>query len=241
MQKLVLLFLLLPLSVFAQVSSEEIKPFKNESELSYIQTGGNSEVATINAKTTNWVERTAQHIRFGGHYIYGESKESVSARNWDANFHYDMELNPRYYLILGEVIEGNRFTNIKARYNSDIGIKYFIVRTDPETFFSELGYRYTIEDRYEFEDNLYENKGRLYVEYSRKASETVQYRFWLEYIPSFTYGTDYLINGEASVISILTSMFSLKVGYIGNYDNLPATPDLKMYDYAFTTSLVAKF
>jgi putative salt-induced outer membrane protein YdiY len=98
-----------------------------------------------------------------------------------------------------------------------------------------------VEDRYEPLENAYDHKARLYNEYDEKYSETLQYKFWLKYVPNFTDGKDYLINGEASITSILNSTFSLKVAYKGMYDNSPAKSGFKNYDYLTTTSLVAKF
>lgn len=233
MRFLMSLLLFVPVVAFAQLS--------NESELALVKTGGNSEVQTTNAKTTNiWKIDRRQH-RFGGHYIYGETKEAVSARNWDVNYKFEQEMSPHVSYYLGEVLEGNRFTGIKTRYNSDAGAKYYFIKTDLKNYFGEVGYRYSIEDRYEPEPNTYDNKARLYNELNHKVSETVQYKLWLEYIPNFTEGRDYLINGEASLTSILNSVFSLKVAYLGMYDNLPANPGLKNYDFTTTTSLVAKF
>ena len=234
-------FIFLMCILLTSISAQAESVFKNESELAYLSTGGNSEVSTVNAKTTNWFNEASQQTRFGGHYIYGESNTGVSARNWDVNGRYEIELAPRFYLLMGEVIEGNRFVGIKTRYNSDLGLKYYFIQNDLKLFFSEAGYRYAIEDRDSPEPNTYDNKGRLYTEYSQKTSETVQYRLWLEYVPNFTMGSDYLINGEASVTSILSSTFSLKVAYNGMYDNLPASSSFKSYDYAFSTSIVAKF
>jgi putative salt-induced outer membrane protein len=110
-----------------------------------------------------------------------------------------------------------------------------------KNFFSELGYRYTIEDRYQPEDNQYSNKARAYTEWNHKYSETFRYRLWAEYVPNFSQSKDYLMVYEASLTSILTSMFSLKVAYKGMYDNVPAVMGNKNYDYTYTTSLVAKF
>lgn len=222
-------------------SSVAMAQFANESQYALLQTGGNSQVQTQNAKTTNTYKWTANQVGFGGHYTYGESAETVSARNWDLNGKYERELSKDISVVGGEVIEGNRFTGIKTRYNTDIGVKHYFLRNDAQILFSELSYRYSIEDRYAPIANTYDNKGRSYNEFSHKFSETVQYKVWLEYVPNFTAGSDYLINGEASVTTILSSVFSLKVAYLGNYDNLPAKSDLKNYDYATTTALVAKF
>jgi putative salt-induced outer membrane protein len=232
--KLFLFALLVALPVFAQ--------FKDESELAHIKTGGNSEVQTVNTKTTNWYTWDLNKTTFGGHYIYGESKDGVSARNWDVNAKYERELSKKTSVVGGEVVEGNRFIDIKARYNSDIGFRYYYVKEDPQYLLSELSYRYTIEDRYSPKGGtLYDNKGRFYNEYWRKYSETVSYKIWLEYVPNFTDNSDYLVNGEASLMSILNSVFSLKVAYLGMYDNKPAKSGFKNYDYATTTSLVVKF
>lgn len=223
------------------MASQAFAQFTNESQYALLQTGGNSQVQTQNAKTTNAYKWDMNQVGFGGHYTYGESSETVSARNWDVNSKYERELNKHLSIVGGEVIEGNRFTGIKTRYNTDIGAKHYFLRDDVQILFTELSYRYSIEDRYSPIENVYDNKGRSYNEYSHKYSETVQYKVWLEYVPNFTDGKDYLVNGEASVTTILTSVFSLKVAYLGNYDNLPATSDLKNYDYATTTALVAKF
>lgn len=213
----------------------------NESELSYVQSGGNAVVQTTNAKTTHGLKWEKHAATFGGHYMYGETAQNVSARNWDLNGKVEREVSHKLSLVAGEIVEGNRFTQIKARYNSDVGAKYYYDKTDVLIFFSELSYRYTIEDRYEPLMNTYDNKARFYNEYSQKYSETVQYKLWLEYVPNFSDGRDYLVNGEASLTSILNSTFSLKVAYKGMYDNLPAAPGLKNYDFLTTTSLVAKF
>lgn len=233
MRFLMLVLVLFPALALAQLS--------NESELALVKTGGNSEVQTTNAKTTNIIKLEKKQHKFGGHYIYGETKQAVSARNWDVNYKYEHEITDKVSYYLGEVLEGNRFTGIKTRYNSDAGAKYYFIKTDLKNYFGEIGYRYSIEDRYAPAPNTYDNKARFYNELNHKISETVQYKFWLEYIPNYTDGRDYLVNGEASLTSILNSVFSLKVAYLGMYDNLPVRPGLKNYDFTTTTSLVAKF
>lgn len=226
-------FLSLSIPAFAQLT--------NESELAIIQSGGNSEVQTTNGKTSNVYKWDKYSALFGGHYTYGETTDNVSVRNWDVNGKVEQEIRQNMSFVLGEIIEGNKFIAIKARYNSDIGVKYYYTKTDMQKFFTELGYRYAVEDRYEPLENTYDHKGRLYNEFDHKYSQTLQYKLWLEYVPNFTDGKDYLVNGEASLTSILNTTFSLKVAYKGMYDNRPASPGFKNYDYLTTTSLVAKF
>jgi putative salt-induced outer membrane protein len=227
--------------LFLFFSGNAFAQYTNESELAYVQSGGNSEVSTANAKSNNVIKWEKRQSKFGGHYLYGESDSDVSARNWDVNYKYEQELTDYMSMTFGEIIEGNRFTGIKARYNTDLGLKYYHIKTDAKKVFSEVSYRYSIEDRYAPEPNTYDNKARIYNEIEHKLSQTSQYKVWLEYIPNFTERDDYLVNFEASLISILNSVFSLKVSYAGMYDSRPVTADLKNYDYNTTTALVVKF
>lgn len=234
MKLFVILMMLVSLSANAKLT--------HESEFSSVATGGNSDVQTYLARTNNVYELLEKNtFRFGGHYTYGESNADVSARDWDANGKYERALSEKTAVIAGEIIEGYRFQGIKARYNSDLGFKYYYIKSDPKNFFSELGYRYTIEDRYSPESNQNEHKARFFNEFNHKYSETLQYRLWAEYVPNFTDNRDYLVNFEGSITSILTSIFSLKVAYRGLYDSVPAVNGNANYDYNYTTSILAKF
>ena len=226
---------------FIMYSTNVLAKLKNETEIGMIESTGNSEIYTVNAKTNNTQKWSRSSINFGGYYIYGESAYTVSARNWNILTKYERELTPKLSIIFGEIIEGNKFTGIKSRYNTDLGPRYFYLKNDSQTFFSELVYRYTIEDRYAPLENTYDHKARLYNEFEHRYSSQMQYKLWLEYIPNFSDGKDYLINTEASLTAILNSTFSLRISYKGMYDNQPASSDFKNYDSITTTSLVAKF
>ncbi len=214
--------------------------FKNESEVSTVKTSGNTKVQTYLFKTLSKYEKDKATYTFGGHYTYGENRSELSARDWDVNLKYEQTLSDRLSFYLGEIVEGYRFQGVKARYNSDAGLKYFFIKSDPKNFFTELGYRYTIEDRYDLATS-YENKARAFVEWNHKTSETFQYRLWAEYVPNFTIDNDYLLTYEGSATSIINSVFSLKVSYKTIRRNVPVSDTFKKEDSLFTTSLVAKF
>lgn len=221
-------------------SASAMAKLSHESELSIVNSGGNSELQAYNGQTKNKYQFEKNSLTFGGHYTYGEANNSLSARNWDVNTKYEFGLSEDFSAIVGEIIEGNNFQDVKVRYNSDLGGRYSVIKNDVQAWFFELAYRYTAEDRFVAE-NVYQHKARTYTEWGYKYSETLQWKVWLEYVPNFSDGSDWMMTGEASMTAILTSTFSLKVAYKGLYDNLPANPTLKTYDYITTTSLVAKF
>lgn len=228
--------------------------FSNESEISSIQTGGNSKVETYNLKTLSKWNKEKSTYSFGGHYTLsaseqvddnGDEEKITSARNWDANVKYERELTKAFSFFSAIIYEGDEFSGIDQRENLDIGAKYYFTKTDKTTSFSELGLRYSVEKRTtrdeDNEDKFNFSKGRVYYEVDHKYSETVSYKFWLEYLPNFTDSEDYLVSYEPSIAVVLTNMFSLKVAYKSSYDNVPNIEGNENTDYTFTTSLIAKF
>lgn len=235
-------------SVIAQIK------FSNESEVSSIQTGGNSKVETYNLKTLSKWNKEKSTFSFGGHYTLsaseqvnedGDEEKITSARNWDVNIKYERELSEKLSVFTAIIYEGDEFSGIDQRENLDLGAKYYLTKKDKTTSFAELGLRYSLEKRTtrdeKNEDKFDFSKGRVYYEVDHKYSESVSYKFWLEYIPNFTDSEDYLVSYEPSIAVVLTNMFSLKVAYKSSYDNVPNVEGNENTDYTFTTSLIAKF
>lgn len=57
--------------------------FSNESELTIIRNGGNTEQETWNTKTLNSYNHNKNTYKLGGHYSYGKADEELNTRNWD--------------------------------------------------------------------------------------------------------------------------------------------------------------
>ncbi|MFL5785989.1 MAG: DUF481 domain-containing protein, partial [Bacteriovoracaceae bacterium] len=128
MKTLLLIFL-----VFISLNAQAL--YTTETELGYIQNGGNADIQTTNFKSVNVYSWDKYKASFGGHYTYGETADSVTVRNWDVNAKIEQEVSHRLALFVGEVIEGNTFTGIQGRYNSDAGARYYYIQSEPENFF----------------------------------------------------------------------------------------------------------
>jgi putative salt-induced outer membrane protein len=215
--------------------------FSNSSEANIIVTGGNSQLETYNLNTTNKYKLSEKNnLTLAGHYTYGTSSDLESARNWDASLRYDRELNAKWSAFFGEQLEGDKFSGVKTRFNTDLGAKHSLYKSEKSVINAEAGYRYTVE---RLEGGLptdQQQKARLYTEGTRKFKEGIEGKLWVEYIPNFSEGTDWLMNIEPSLSIILSKTFSLKLAYKGQYDNLP-TAGNKKYDYTYTTGLLANF
>ncbi len=230
-----LFFTLLSFNCYSQTGD-----FSNESEVSIVASGGNSIFQTYNLKTLNRYDLNKNVFQFSGHYTLGSSTNVVSARNWDLTFRYEREFSPRSSMVVAEKVEGDKFSGIEKRFNTDLGAAFYFLKKDTHKFFIEYGLRYTKETNI-LNERKKNSKLRLYLEDEVGFNENMTIKLWIEYIPGLNNSDDYLINFGPSLSAKLTSIFFLKVSYQGNYDNSPATSSTKKMDYIYTTSVVVKF
>ncbi|MBK24489.1 MAG: hypothetical protein CME70_10880 [Halobacteriovorax sp.] len=229
--KLLLLALLFSTSAFAQYS--------NESELTVIVNGGNTEQETWNAKTLNTYTKEKNTFKLGGHYSYGKADEELNTRNWDINARYERALNNKWSAFAAAQLEEDFFASLDYRWNYDLGGIYNFFKTDKHKLHAEAGYRRTLEsDLAGRKTNG--SKLRLYSEYTRQHNESLFFKFWVEALPNLSESDDWQLNFEPSLNFTMSKMFTLKVGYLHKYDNEPAL-GAKNSDYQYTTSLIAKF
>jgi len=247
------LILLSTLFIITSAMSQDAKTFSHESALSIVQTGGNATAESYSASTNNLYKPGTREYRFYGDYTlsYADDPEiegtdvEETARNWQVGAEMTQDLNERLGANIGQNYEGNEFAGYKQRENSDIGLKYSLVKTDKVTSSIDLGYRYTTEMRVsrdeDGKDIFYFNKANLVFVRKQQLNESVSYKFWLQYLPNFTEADDYQINFEPSLTVKMNTNLSLRVAYKGQYDN-ELNPGVKEYlDHTTTTSFVAKF
>ncbi len=228
--------LTLVLSVLSLTAAAQ---FTNESEVSVVVTGGNTEVEVYNTKTTNQYTFGKNIVTLGGHYMYGTTSDTISSRNWDANTRYERTLSDLFGTFLGVVYEGDEFAGIDNRINTDLGGTYHFLKTEKLKGTLEAGARYRREESLAG-NTLSQMQGRIYGIIGRKKTEDIELKFWAEYLPNFTDSEDWQINFAPSFQYNFHTNLALKWSYVGKYDNLPV-PGNKKFDFQYTTSLIANF
>jgi len=218
--------------------SQEAK-FSNESEVSVVVSGGNSVFETYNLKSLNRYDLNQNAYQVSGHYTLGSSSGVESARNWDLTLRYERELSENSSIVAAEKVEGDTFSGIDTRFNTDIGAAFYFLKRDDHKIFVEYGYRYT-DLKNTLGVRTKNSKLRFFVQDEKEINENMSFKLWLEFIPGLNNSDDYLVNFGPSLSARLTSIFFLKVSYEGNYNNSPATSSSKKMDYIYTTSLVLK-
>lgn len=229
--------------VFAALISQaqEKSPWTNESEASIVKVDGNTTSDSYSAKQKSSYKFDLNTFTAAGRYLETKSGRTEIAKQWEASLRYERELSEKWSLFVQHGAESDTYSGYTQRDNTDIGGKYFFIKTDIETFLAEAGIRNQKTMSSISDDVNHSTSGRIYSEYAKKVNDTVSGKFWVEYLPNFKDSDAYLLNYEPSLSVMMNSVFSLKVSYLVKYENKTATPTEKKADTTFTTSLVAKF
>lgn len=215
-------------------------PFHNESEAGVVISTGNSQVRAFNFKQTNTYEFSLNLFKFTGRFLGSTNKGVENARYLTLGLRYERLLVDKFSLFAAETYESDIFAGYDRRFNTDLGVKYIIVKTEETDWLGEAGFRHIAEQLSAGPTN---NRGntRVYTEVAHKFTHTLNAKFWAEYIQSLANGNDLLFNSEISMSMLLSEVFSVKIGYLFRYNNNPQPPASTNSDTTFTTALVAKF
>ena len=121
--------------------------FKNESEVGLVMTSGNTDAKTTNAKEVTSYEFNKNTFKNTAAFFRSKNSGVESANAWSFGIRYERALSERFSIYIGQSLDADKFQNIRQRYNSDIGGKYMIRKTDQLDWFTEAGYRFTKENR----------------------------------------------------------------------------------------------
>lgn len=227
---------LLNLSAFAA----EGDGFKNESEAGLVITSGNSESQSLSAKQQSsytWGDNTA---KFSASYLRSSSRGVESALYWTVGLRYERAFSHLLSGFLGQSVESDIYAGYKQRYNTDVGLKYHLIKEEDLKWLAEVGYRYMSENQVNGAKKT-SHFARLYTEAERRWNESVSTKLWIEGLPNLNDSAAWQLNSELSLSAILTSVFSLKTAYLYKRNNKPAASAPKKTDTVLTTALVAKF
>lgn len=227
------------IALFFAASSLAAEPFTGEAEAGAIVVSGNSDSESYNAKT-KMIYTAERNIYTGfGRYLKTLSNGTESARNWEAGLRYERELSEHFGVFVGQKAESDIYNGYIQRDSSDAGVKYSLIKSDEMNWFFEAGYRYQ-KTQSTAGVTSHDSLGRLYMEYNQAIDKTLSFKYWAEYLPNFTETDAYLGNTEASLNIMLNSIFSLKLAYLLQYQNVPAAGG-KYTTTTTTMNLVAKF
>lgn len=230
--------------ISASARADDVTPvdqgYKNESEAGLVINSGNAESQSYTLKQASSYGFDFNKVKLSGHYLNTSSNGTLSADNWDITLRYERYIHDGFSLYLGQNIEADVFAGYFQRYNSDLGAKYAIFKSEDFHWNVEAGYRYSLQNSVD-ETRQGSSFLRAFTEIAKDWTKTFSAKYWVEALPDLTKSNGFRLNTEASVSSVLTSIFSIKSAYGLRFNNSPVAGVTHKTDTVFTTALVAKF
>jgi putative salt-induced outer membrane protein YdiY len=213
------------------------RPLQLDEEAGAVVQSGNASSETYNVKSDNMYTENGNVYRLTFDYLDTRTFAD-RALFWDTTARYERILFDRINAFADEKWESDARAGYTQRTSTDVGGKYYFVKSDENTLLGDLGYRYgdTLQDF----AHTYANYARIYGEWTRNLEKIVSFKVWIEYLPNFSQPSAYLFNCEESLSFMLANLISFKVAYLTRYQAV-VLPGLYNTDNTTTIALVAKF
>ena len=228
----------IPFMMAAHIAYADDNRWKDEGEISFVDTGGNTDVSTLSVKNImeyNVSERLLSSWKM--HMLYGKSDGVKNAENYLTELRLDYSVTDRLYSAALVGWYKDEFAGIRRRYHlgPKVGYKFLV---GPASFlFSEAGLNYTTEEYTDDTSNDYLS-GNILAKYEYAFTNKNKFSQSLEYIHDFDNSSNYNINSVTALITALNGNLSLKTSYEIKYDNEPVPSTLKKADTILALTLV---
>jgi putative salt-induced outer membrane protein len=228
---------------FASMSAvyAEEKKWTDEAELSFVNTGGNTEVVSLSGKNRLTYAFTGKLLgawKLGA--LYGETDTVKNAEKYYTEFRSDYSYTDKiYFLAIGGWLQ-DKFAGIESRYYLGPGVGYKFL-TGPKHFLVGEGGLNYVSEEYITDTEEDFPQGRVYGLYQYAFSEKNKFSQSLELLYAFDDSDNYNVNSETALITALSDYFSLKTSYEIRYDHEPVPATLEKTDTVLSVTLVVNF
>lgn len=226
---------------FGAIARAEDKNWSDQAELSYVETGGNSETSTLSFKNELKVKFSE---KFSGSWkagaLSGKNDNIRNAESYYTVLRGDYLFTERFYGYLSGGWAKDTFAGLDSRIYGGTGCGYKFLAGPKHLLSGEAGVNYTDE---EYTNNTTDDfpAGRVFGKYEFAFNDNNKFSQSLEYLINFDESKDYNVISETAVTSALSTNYSLKVSYTVKYDHLPVPVTLDDTDTVLAAALVANF
>jgi len=217
------------------------KSWTDEAELSFVDTGGNTEIRTLSAQNLlkyKFTEKLQGAWKIGA--LYGESDGEKNAESYFTELRTDYLFTELFYsFALGGFLR-DEFAGIDSRYYVGPGIGYKFLIGPKHHLVGEAGVNWVKEEYTDHTDEAYV-QGRAFAQYEYAFTDKNRFSQSLEYLYDFEDSDNYNLNSETALISALSDYLSLKASYVVKYDNEPVPETLEDTDTILGITLIVSF
>lgn len=223
--------------------------WKNEAELSFVATGGNSETSSLGFGAKS--ERTWTSSRFeailggvraesetvdrtavftdGGIVIREDVDSTLTAENYHAKARYDRDFAEDWFWHAGGSWERDEFAGIDHRTQAVVGIGHALIEQDDHTWRVDVGATWTNERLVIGGDESFGGL-RLSSDWSRKVSGTTTLAHHFVADANLDDTDDYRADTKFSAQVAMSRRLALKAALQVKFDNVPALEEIQVVD-----------
>jgi len=198
------------------------KNWKDSAEVSIVSTNGNSKASSASGKDTFSYKWSKSTLDLFASALKSEAKGVTTAEKYNAGEKFEYDLSPKNYAYQRFVWDKDRFSGIRNRYDSSVGLGRELIATPQDNLIAELGAGYIVEERIGSQTNDFPSS-RAFGKYVRKISKTSDFSQTVEYIQNLKFGDDFRINTESALTAVVSTHVSMKLSYLWNYVAQPPT------------------
>lgn len=236
-------FLISLFIVFAMATGvcAQEKKWSDQAELSFVDTGGNTDVTSLSAKNLLKYECSDElqaAWKLGA--LYGQSDGEKNAESYFSDLRLDYLFTKHLYAFGNAGWSKDKFAGIDSRYYVGPGAGYKFLYGPKQFLVAEIGLNYVNEQYIDDTDKEYLG-GRAFAEYEYAFTDKNKFSQSVEYLHDFDDSNNYNVNSETALISALNDYLALKTSYIVKYDNQPVPSTLKDTDTILSVTLVVNF
>ncbi len=241
MKKNSIYLILLACLILPSMAIAEESQWQDEAELSYVSTGGNTEVTSLSGKNKLTYQFTEN---FKGQWdvsaLYGETEDVKTAERYATEVRLDYNFTDRIYLAgIGGWLQ-DEFAGIEQRLYLGPAVGYKILTGPKQILSAEGGIDYVTEEYTNDEDANF-MRGRAFGSYEFILTEKSKFTQTLELLYDFEDSDNYNVNSVSALITSLSDTFSIKTSYEIHYDNEPVPDTLEETDTILSVALIVNF
>ena len=233
----IVLFIIIGVCMSSSLFAQE-KNWGNSTELSFVNTSGNTEVTTFAAKdklSYKFSPKIETILRLSA--LYGKSDGVKTSENYSAKLKGTYLISERFYTGIVAGWSKDIFAGIDSKISIGPALGYKILTGPTHTLDFEAGVEYVDEKYTDATKNDYFN-GRASIEYLYAFSEKSNVGQSLEFNYDFENSDNYDIASVTAVTTALSDMLSLKASYNIIFVNAPVPTTLKKTDTTLSVSLI---
>lgn len=217
------------------------KRLKAEAELSFVNTSGNTQVTSLSAKNAMTYALTKKLTgTWRLHALYAETDGQRSAESYSTQIRMDYLFTDRLYGAGRGGWEKDQFAGIENRYYTGPLIGYHFLTGPKHRFRAEAGVDYVSEMYTDDTDSDFFD-GRAFAAYEWAFAQNTKFTQELEYLVQIDETDNYKINSLSALITTLSNILSLKVGYEIKFDNAPVPDTLEKTDTILAVTLIVNY